>query len=482
MAVARFRFMDKNEEELVHRMSIDVLETMGVKIHSRSVLRMLDDAGAEVDQKTMIAKIPEMMVKKSLNKAPKSFTIGARDKLRDVKLPASSWPYVSLGGVTTWIEEYKTKKHVDATTNDLARLTRIGDAMPSIDLIWPLVTARDVPPHASFVNELWTCFQNTTKPIHGSAGSGTVGVEDAKVQIRLGNLMSGGKAETKKRPPFTVLSCVIAPLTFEKGAVEAQCEYAKSGIPVISMSMSLGGSTCPMSVAGTIVNANSENLASLVITQTASPGAPHIYSSESCLVDVKTGFIGYLGVETPMIFAACGQMAAKYGLPKMTGTMGMDGKTTGNPTTLYETFSSLFVTMNGTDICSGIGGLDADAGCSAEQIVIDANIWDEFRSFMRIFEISEKAAALDVMRQVGHGNNYLTHPHTVKSFKSQMHFRDKAKEVYGATMSTKMREDAHKVVEKLLKDHEIPTIDKAIIKEGNAIVKEYAKNPPALSA
>lgn len=478
MAVARFRFMDKNEEELVHRLSIEVLETMGVRIHSKSVLCMLAKAGAEVDQNKMIAKIPEAMVKNALNKTPKGFTIGGRDKLRDVKLPASSWPYVSLGGVTTWIEDYRSGKHMDATTDDLARLTRIGDAMPAVDMIWPIVTARDVPPHASFVNELWTCLQNTTKPIHGSAGSGTVGIEDAKVQIKLGNLMSGDAAETKKRPPFTVLSCVIAPLTFERGAVEAQCEYAKSGIPIISMSMSLGGSTCPMSVAGTIVNANAENLASLVITQTSSPGAPHIYSSESTLVDVKTGFIGYLGVETPMIFAACGQMAARYGLPKMTGTMGMDGKTTGNPTTLYETFSSLFVTMNGTDICSGIGGLDADAGCSAEQIVIDANIWDEFRSFMRIFEISEKTAALDIMRQVGHGNNFLTHPHTVKNFKSQMHFRDKAKEVYGATMSTKMREDAHKVVEKLVREYEIPALDKDIIKEGNAIVKEYARNRP----
>jgi trimethylamine--corrinoid protein Co-methyltransferase len=246
------------------------------------------------------------------------------------------------------------------------------------------------------------------------------------------------------------------------------------------MSMSLGGSTCPMSVAGTVVNANSENLASLVITQAASPGAPHIYSSESTLVDVRTGFIGYLGVETPMILAACGQMATRYGLPKMTGTNGMDGVTTGNPTTLYETLASILATMNGTDICSGIGGLDADAGCSAEQIVIDATIWEEVRAFMRVFDISEGAAALDVMRQVGQGGNFLTHPHTAKNFRAQLHFHDKAKNVYAATMSTKMREDAHKIVERILKEHEVPRLDKDIVKEGDEIVREYAKNPPVI--
>jgi trimethylamine--corrinoid protein Co-methyltransferase len=479
MAVARFRFLDKSEEDRIHSLSVEILETLGVRVHSKSVLQMLARAGADVDLKTEIVKIPESMVSAALKKAPKGFTIGARDSKRDVKLPAESWPYVSLGGVTTWIEDYRTKVHREATTNDLAELARIGDAMPAVDMIWPLVTARDVPPHASFVNELWTCFKNTTKPIHGSAGSGTIGAKDAEVQIAIGKLIAGGEKEVKKKPPFTVLSCVIAPLTFESGAVEAQCEYARAGIPVISMSMSLGGSTCPMSVAGTIVNANSENLASLVITQTASPGAPHIYSSESCLVNMRTGFIGYLGVETPMIFAGCSQMASRYGLPKMTGTMGMDGTTTGNPTTLYETFSSLFVTMNGTDICSGIGGLDADAGCSAEQIVIDAEIWDEFRSFMRVFEISDKMAALDVMRQVGQGGTFLTHPHTVKSFKAQVHFRDQKKDAYAATMSTKMREDAHKVVEKILKDHEVPKLDRDTLKEGDRIVSEYSKSTPS---
>src|SRR5512136_169868 len=153
MAVARLKFLDKNEEDTVHRLSLEVLGTIGVRIHSHSVLEMLKKAGADVDQKTMIAKIPESMVNGALMNARRSFTIGARDRERDVNLPATSWPFVSLGGVTTWIEDYKTKKHRDATTKDLAMLARIGDAMPAVDMIWPLVTARDVPSHAGFANE-----------------------------------------------------------------------------------------------------------------------------------------------------------------------------------------------------------------------------------------------------------------------------------------------------------------------------------------
>lgn len=479
MAIARLKFLDKSEEDLVHELSLKNLRENGVKIPSQAVLRMLEKAGASVDLKTEIAKIPEEMVNEALKKAPKSFVIAARDPKKDIRLPAEAYPYVSLGGVTAWIEDYDTKKHRDATRDDLAMIARLGDALDPVDAIWPLVTVRDVPPHTGFAYELWTCLQNTVKPIHGSAGSGTLGVEDAKVQIKLGALVAGGEDQLKKRPTFTVLSCTIAPLSFEKGAVEAQCEYARAGIPVISMSMSLGGSTCPVTIAGTIVNANTENLASLVITQAAAPGAPHIYSSESTLVDMRTGFINYRAVETPLIYAACGQMAARYGLPKMTGILGIDSYTTGNPTPLGETFSYLMTTLNGTDLCSGIGGLASDAGCSLEQMVIDAYIWEDFRMYMRKFEISEKAAALDIVKEVGHGNTFFTHPHTIRNFRSQMYFRDEKMKIYGAAMTTNMREDAHKEVLKLLKEHTVEPLDKDIIKQGNEILREYEKHPPA---
>jgi trimethylamine--corrinoid protein Co-methyltransferase len=480
MAVARLKFLSKGEEDLVHAQCIKSLETIGVKIHSDSVLKMLKDAGANVDMKGQIAKIPESLVNESIKKAPKSFVIASRDGKKDIKLPTETWPYVSLAGVTAWIEDYKTKKHLEATREDLARLVKIGDAMDPVDAIWPLVTVRDVPPHAGFANELWTSFQNTTKPIHGSAGSGTVGVPDAKVQISLGALIAGGADKLKKRPTFTVLSCIIAPLSFEKGCVEAQVEYAKAGVPVISMSMSLGGSTCPATIAGTIVNANTENLASLVITQTACAGAPHIYSSESTLVDPRTGFINYNAPETPLIYAACGQMAARYGLPKMTGVLGVDPPTTGNPTTFGETAAFLMTTLNGTDLCSGVGGLMKDAGCSAEQIICDASIWEDYRQFIRKFEISEKTAALDIVKEVGHGNNFLSNIHTARNFKKEQYFRDQKKmDIFGATRSTEMREEAHKIVEKILKEHEVPKLDKDILAKGNDILRNYEKNPPA---
>ena len=476
MAVARLKFLSKDEEDEVHELSLKVLAEIGVKIDSDSVLGMVADAGAEVDRRTRVAKIPGTMVEEALRRAPKYFSISGRDPGYDIKLPAKTWPYVSLGGVTSWIEDFRTKKRRDATRKDLADIARLADALDPVNAIWPLVTVRDVPPHSGFVNELWTCFQNTVKPIHGSAGSGTLGVPDAKVQISLGELIAGGPEQLRKKPTFTVLSCVIAPLMFEKGAVEAQCEYARAGVPVISMSMSVGGTTCPVTVAGTIVNANAENLASLVLTQTASPGAPQIYSSESTLVDPRTGFIGYKRPETVLIYTACGQMASRYGLPKMTGILGIEMENVGNPIPFGDTSSILMSTLSGTDLCSGIGGLDSDGGCSMEEIVIDAHVWEDFRMTMRHVEITEEEAALDIMRQVGHGNSFLTNPHTIANFRKQMHIRDKMAEmIYRSSNAREIKNEAHKEVQRILKDHEVPRLDKEVLRRGNEIVKDYER-------
>ena len=476
MAVLRFGFMDKREEDLIHVKSIECLEKLGVVVRSQSVLKMLQGAGAEVDLKKQTAKIPERLVVDAVKKAPKNITLGARDPKRDLKIPVQRFPFVSTGGVTVFMTDFGTGKRRRATGKDLADFARLTDAMDPVDAFWPIVTTSDVPAHAQFANELWISLQNTTKHILGSAGSGTLGVPDAKTQIALGALVAGGPEKLKKRPLFSVLSCIVPPLVFETGAVEAQVEYARAGIPIISMSMCMGGMTAPVTLAGTILTLNIENLASLVITQTAAPGAPHIYCSEATLGNVITGLIGYRGPEAPMIFAAAAQMARRYGLPKMTGILGIDAENPGVGIPFGEVSAMMLSTMSGTDLCSGVGGLDLDKGCSLEQVVIDSVMWEEFRAFMRDFQVTEETAALNVIERVGQGNTFLNDSHTVKNFRSQMLMRNKRMELYGATMSDRMVSDARDVVKKTLKEHTVEQLARDVVAEGNGLMASYTRS------
>lgn len=473
MARARIKILEKEEEDLIHEQSLKSLEEIGVMIHSESVLKMLEKSGAEVIHGNGIAKIPESLVNESLKKAPKQIKYYARDHKHDLEIPVDNFPFTATNGLAIHIPDLETGKYHPSTREDLADFTRLGDALDQVDYLWTSLTATDVPQGAHDVHEIWTTLQNTAKHVEG----GTVlGGLDARKQIELASLIVGGEDELRKRPIISVTSCPIAPLTFEKGSIEAQVEFAKAGVPVVSMSMSLGGLSSPVTLAGMITNVNTENLASLVIDQVAAPSSPHVYSSESTPIDMMTGVINYNAPEVPLICAAAGQMAKRYNLPCMVAGWGSNAEQKpGILTAFSQLAGGALSVLSGTDLAAGMGSIDVAKGCSYEQLVIDAYLWEHVRSFMRDFTISEETIALDVVKEVGHGNSFLTHPHTAKNFKKELFFFDKEKLAWEATLSDQMVPEARETAKKLLREHEVPQIDRDIIKQGDELIREYEK-------
>lgn len=472
MAKSVLKFLEKEEEELIHSQSIRVLEELGVMIHSDSVLRMLEEMGAIVDTQRKIAKLPESLVLESLKKAPKEFVLCSRNRRKDISLPTKEFPYIATNGLSIYMTDLETGRKRPTTRKDLAMFARLADALDAVSFFWPQVTASEVPDMAHNVHELWTSMQHTVKHVQGDS----LNADDARMQIRLGALVAGGEKELRRRPIFSVTSCPIAPLSFEKGAVEAQVEFAKAGIPISSMSMSLSGLSAPVTIAGTIVNANAENLASITITQCASPGTPHLYASESTPIDMSSGMINYKANESPMIASALAQMAKRYGLPCVVGQWGADGDKPGLPVSFNELATIAMTMLSGTDCCSGMGGLESAKGASLEQMVIDAYLWENFRPILRSMTVNEETIAFDVMKEVGHGNSFLSHPHTAKYLRKELFFPDRKKLAWEATLSSKMVGEAREIVKRTLKEHEVEMIDADIIKTGDSMIREFEKS------
>jgi len=474
MALARIKFLEKSEEDLIHQFSLKSLHEIGVMVRSPTVLKMLGKAGATIDETKHVAKISESMVADAVKKAPKEFKLCSRDGKHDLQLPSDKYPYISTSGLAVNVWDMDKGKNRPSTKKDIADVAKLGDALDQLDFLWTTFTATEVAPLSHGLHELWTAFQNTSKHVQGvSIGS----AEEVKSQIKLASLIAGGEDNLRKRPIFSVICCPIAPLSFEKGAVEGQVELNKAGIPVITMSMSLGGMSAPVTLGGMLLNVNTENLASLVISQTANPGCPHIYSSESTPVNMMTGNISYECVEAPLISAGTSQMAKRYGLPCLTGGWGAgsDDAQPGMLSAFSELSSLTLGVMGGTDLSAGAGSYDVAKGVSLEQVVIDCYLWENFRAFMRKFTINEESFALDVVRQVGHGNSFLTNPHTGKNFKKEMFFRDKKKLEWEACLSNKSVPEAKAVVLRMLKEHSVIQVDAGIVKKGDEIIKDFEK-------
>ena len=473
MAVARFVVLSKEEQELIHESSLKSLQEIGMLIRSESTLKMLEDAGADVDYSKRVAKMPEEMVTEALKKAPKSIRLCARDSKNDLEIPVSGPPFVATTGLGVYVRDMETGEKRPSTRKDIGDFIRLADGLSGVDFVWTSITANDVPQYSHGLHELWTAMQNTTKHVNGVS---IMNAADSRRQIELASLVAGGEDELRKRPLFSVICCSIAPLSYEGGVVEGMIEFVKAGIPIMSMSMSLSGGTAPVTLAGTLTNANTENLASLVITQTAAPGSPHIYCSSSAPISMKTGVINYMAPEQCLIAAGLGQMARSYNLPSMVGDWGVnDFETPGVPHSFTETIGVALSTMGNSDLVSGIGGIDAVKGVSFEQAVIESKIWENFKGFMRDFIVSPETIALDVVRQVGHGNTFLTHPHTAKNFRKELFFRDQKTLPWEATLSDRMVPEAKDLARQILKEHSVQPMDSEIVSRGDKIIQEHEK-------
>lgn len=473
MAVARLRFLDKGEEELIHGESLRCLETIGVMVKSKMVLKSLEGAGASVDFKKEVARLPEALVMECAKKAPKSVTLASRDGKHDLRLPVEKYPMLSTTGLAVYTHDLATGEKRPTTNKDLANFSRMADALNGIDICWTTATAHDVVQNALALNSLWTVLQNNTK--HIQVVPATHGAADARKQVELASLVVGGPDQLRKRPVFSVISCSIAPLCFEKAEIEAQVEFAKAGIPIVSMSMSISGLSSPVTMAGTIENINAENLASNVISQVSSPGAPFIYSSESAPMDMKTGVMDYNAYQLPLISAGAAQMAKRYGFPAHTASWGFETVEPGIQGSLSEAFGVALNTFSGSDEMSGAGSLDHAKGAALEQVVLDSFMWEDIRTYMHEFPFSRDTIALDVVEAVGHAGTFLKHPHTLRNFRGEIFVRDQKRKHWQATNSTSMMDEVREVARKILKEHTVAPLPLEVVTKGNEIVKAYER-------
>lgn len=471
MAHARMTFLNQDEMDLIHARSIQVLEDIGIKVHSESVLKLLREKGADVDFDAMIAKIPEKMVEKALALAPRSFKLCARDSKHDLILPAHSCPYATTSGLAVFITDYETGEYRKSIRRDIAEFSRLCDAL-SPDFLWTAMTASDVPALAHGPHEIWETLKNTVKHVQGVTVQSAA---DAKVQIELAALIAGGKKALKKRPLISVISCPIAPLVFEKGSIEAQVEFAKAGIPICSMSMSMGGLSAPVTVAGMIMTANAENMASLVITQAAAPGAPHIYTSESAPMDMLSGSINYGAPEKALVSFGLGQMARSYGLPCLVSDMGFGGDIKGGLENVQILINQIVGMTAHTDIITGMGYTDDAKGISFEQLVIDSYMWDLFRNFKKEIDVTEEKIGFDALKNIGPGGDFLTSDHTLKYLRSDLTIWNQAKTNLLNMDNAGMAKEANRIARQIIREHQVPSLDGTVIQRGDEIIRAYEK-------
>ena len=461
MARSTLHMVSNKEIEKIHDASLRILERTGAIVRSAKARELLRRAGARVIEKDMRVFFSERLVKDSVKSAAKSFKLGARNPRKDLTIPNEGFPFISTDGFAVQIRDSETLEKRPSTRNDLRKWVTLADALDAVDFLWPTVAATDLPPHVQLVGGLRTCYEHTDKHVQYQAYN----ERDARLEIEMACAVAGSEEENRKRPHFSSIQCIVAPLHYDEGSTDAVIEFARAGIPVVAMTMVSPGITGPTTLAGSVALGNAEVLGSLAISQLAKKGAPVFYSFVCAPLDMRSGAFASGSPEYAVLSIAGAEMAKHYRIPSMMGGMGTSAKSPSVQAGFEKANSSLPVALAGCDLLTGGGGLNDAGYMSMEQLLIDSQIWEDTKRVWQGIDVNDEEIAMNVIESVGPRGQYLAHPHTLANYRRLHMSRYSDRSSYTAWESGGKRDMVSTVqaeVKRILADHKPVALEKSV--------------------
>ena len=95
---------------------------------------------------------------------------------------------------------------------------------------------------------------------------------------------------------------------------------AENNIPVANMTMSVCGSQAPVTLAGSSVVANAENLAALVLVQSVRKGARYVCGGSPGICDMRHNAAALVGApEVGLLSSVLAEFGRYYEIPTIIG-------------------------------------------------------------------------------------------------------------------------------------------------------------------
>ncbi|MCJ7786056.1 MAG: trimethylamine methyltransferase family protein, partial [Desulfobacterales bacterium] len=330
----------------IHEASLEILEQVGLLVHSDKARNCFLRHGCPVDSETLRVRFPRKIVEDFRKAFPPSFTFHGRDPRYDRVIPEEG-PLIVTGSSAPDILDPETGRERRARSEDIARIAHLINELPGYDIFSISTLAEDAPPDQSSLARFYPALKNCLKPVRGN----TSNLKELDKILQLGELIAGSEETYRKRPFITHHFCpVVSPLTMDVASTEMMMFLVKKGFPCFGSIVPNAGLTAPLSLAGTLVQGNAEFLALAVLSQMVRPETPLIYCALPTVADMRTGAYAPGGIETGILMAGCSQMARYYGVPSG-GYIGLTNSKVNDAQSGYETgMSAVAAVMAGVDM------------------------------------------------------------------------------------------------------------------------------------
>ncbi|MCK4318688.1 trimethylamine methyltransferase family protein [Candidatus Bathyarchaeota archaeon] len=401
--MVRLTFLTGSEIEAVHTASLKVLEKAGVKVNNGQALKLLMDNGCTVDGD--VVHMPPSLVEESVKKAPASFNLYTREADETHTVGGDNVIY-NPGSAAIFFTDRETGEMRRANARDFKELVRLTDALEHIHAQSTAMVPADVPDEISDLYRLYVILKNSSKPI-------VTGAFTKEGLIDMKNMLEAVAGDGLAEAPRAIFDCCpSSPLMWSDVTCQNLLDCAAYGIPAEIIPAPQMGATSPVTIAGTIVEANAEFLSGAVISQLAEPGSPIVYGGSPSVFDMRHCTARLGAVEAVMAACAFAEMGKHYGVPTH-GYLGLsDSKAVDAQSSFESGMGILLAAMARVNVVSG-PGMQASENCqSLEKLVIDNELCGAAYRLIDGIRVDEETLAAEIISKVGPGGHFLAEKHT----------------------------------------------------------------------
>jgi len=459
--------------ETIHEMTLRVLEEFGIAFNHDQAVDILERAGCQVDRDAIpapLVKFPRGLVLEQIGKAPREFTMYARNPQNNVVLGGKHTVLAPVYGPPNVQDLDKGRR--EATLEDYRNFVKLAQSVPEIHNAGGVVCEPNDEPQATrHLDMMHALLTLSDKTFMGNVVSG----ENANDCVELAAIVFGGRDKLAQTPAMLSLINVNSPRLFDTRMLDSLLVYARARQPLLITPFILAGAMSPVALGGSLVQQNAEALAGITLTQLINPGTPVVYGSFLSNSDMQSGSPAFGTPESAAALLASAQLARKYKLP-FRGGGGLTSSKVADGQAMWEASMTFWPTfLAGTNfVLHAAGWLESGLTSSYEKFVMDIELCRMMQVFRGGIALDEEGLALDAFAEIGPGGYFFGAAHTLRHFRDAF-YRPLLADVQNYTRweqkgaeTAEMR--AQRVWKKWLREYAPPPMDAGVLEALNEYV------------
>lgn len=453
--------LSEDDMQKMHNAMLDIIQNVGLKVPHQGILDLLSKKNG--------VKIEGQVVK---------FVPGLVEKaISDMKYPdyAVNADYIiNQGAYELNVLDTNTDKIRPATTDDLVDMVKLADSYGMYGSS-PVRLTDIKSTQLQEITMYKLCWENSSRI------SNSIFEANEKSSLRAAEYIYEMSQVADKR--FSLGYWIKSPFKVDFEELDIIYKFLDKKIPLWVATMPIAGATAPIYFPGAYVQSMAEvfaglTLLNLINTSDIPPVCLIIDTIRAYPFDFKYASFVYGSPEDIIGTLFQIQLNKRYGIPtvaKSLLTASNDIDTQLGAEIMAHTATAAFA---GARIFTGAGFLSIDEVYSAEKLVIDYEIVQYVKNLVEGFGFSDEYLAIDIIKEVGIGGQFIEHDSTLKDYKYATWepnvFEHIMLRKWRQMGEPKLRDKLKRIAKERIKNHSY-TLPDHIVKELNKIYEKAKK-------